>query len=113
MSRGSSVRFTRWPTYLFDMVSPTDLKLLARGFFRGGILDGFDDVLVAGAATDVAVETVADLFARRIGVACEQLPRCDDHPGRAVSALESVSFPEPFLDRVQFAVLREALDRRN
>ena len=86
--------------------------LLACGLLRG-VLDCFDDVLVAGAATEIAIETVTDLFARRIGVALEQLRRSDDHSGCAVPALQSVSFPESFLHRMQFAVLCEAFDRRN
>ena len=34
-------------------------------------------------------------------------------PGRAVAALQAVLLPEAFLDRVQLAVLGQALDRRD
>ena len=36
-----------------------------------------------------------------------------DHSGRAVAALQSMLFPESFLHRMQFAVLRQAFDGRD
>src|SRR5215510_4201117 len=85
-------------------------QILDLRFFRG-VLNGFDDVLVSGAATDVAFKSVANIFAGRAGVTVEQLRCGDDHAGRAVAALQSMSFPESFLHRMEFAVLREALNR--
>src|SRR5205085_7710228 len=102
--RGSSVRFTLCPTYRairppksslesevwsleskangFDSrLRTSDSRLLSR------VLDGLDDVLVAGAAAQVSIEAVAYLFARGRRVAFEQLRGGHDHAGRAVAAL--------------------------
>src|SRR5947209_856783 len=85
----------------------SDSRLLSRVF------DGLDDVLVAGAAAEVSVEAVAYLFARRVCVAFEELRGGHDHAGRAVAALQAMSLPEPLLNRVQLAVLRESFDGRD
>src|SRR5205085_3782833 len=77
------------------------------------ILDGFDDVLVAGAATEIAFEAVAYLFARRAGIAFEQLRGAHDHAGRAIAALQAVTFPEALLHGMKFAVGRKTLDGRH
>ena len=46
----------------------------------------------------------------RSRVALEQRDRRQDHTGHAVAALHRVFLDEGFLDRVQFPVLRQALD---
>src|SRR5207249_2196466 len=79
----------------------------------GGPLDRLHDVVVAGAAAEVALELVADLLFRRLRIALEQLVGGHDHTRRAEAALEPVLLPEPLLDRMQLAVPREALDRRD
>ena len=45
------------------------------------VLHGVDDVLVAGATAEVALEAVADLFVARIGVALEKLVAAMIMPG--------------------------------
>ena len=69
-----------------------------------------DDVLVTGAATQIAVERVADLSVRRLRVLGEQVGGGHDHAGRAEAALQPVLFPEGLLQRVQRAISREPLD---
>src|SRR2546427_219216 len=86
---------------------------LLSGHVFGGPLDRLHDVVVAGAATEVALELVADLLFRRLRVALQQLVGGHDHARRAEAALEPVLLPEALLDRMQLAVLREALDRRD
>src|SRR5947207_13464431 len=54
----------------------------------GGVENGADDLVVAGAAAEVAGEPVADLAFRRIRTARQQGLGGDQHPRRAVPALD-------------------------
>src|SRR5262249_15250543 len=84
------------------------------GWRCGRFLDGLDDVLVAGAAADVALEPAPDLFVGEpVAVRREQLDPAHDHPRGAEPALKRVAVPECLLERVQLAVVCEALDRRD
>src|SRR5258708_38828344 len=67
--------------------------------------------MVCSAATEVAVEAMADLGFGRVGVVAQELIDGDDHPWRAEASLQTVLFPEGLLNRVQLTVgLGEALD---
>ena len=71
-----------------------------------------DDVLVARAAAQVAVQTAPYFGFGRVRVVAQELVDRDDHARRAEAALQAVLFPERLLDRVQLAVgLGIALDR--
>jgi hypothetical protein len=70
--------------------------------FRCGA-DRVDDVLVAGAAAEVAVEAVADFVVCRVRVALDDLFGNHDHAGGAEAALEGVLGPESFLHGVELA----------
>mgnify|MGYP001196255738 CR=1 FL=1 len=74
------------------------------------MFDGADDVVIAGAAAVVALDAVADLVIRRIGIALQQLPRGQDHAGRAETALEPVLLVKAVLDGVELAVWRQTFD---
>src|SRR5437870_9876088 len=74
-------------------------------------LDGLDDVLVAGAAAEVALEGPADLLLARRRVVLEQAHRREHHPGCAVAALQRVLLVEGLLHGVELAVRGETLDR--
>jgi hypothetical protein len=54
---------------------------------------------------------MANLFARCIRIPIHDLRRGHDHSRRAITALQTVAFPEPFLHRMQTAIRRQALDR--
>src|ERR1700686_681002 len=75
-------------------------------------LDRLDDVHVSGTPAQVAFETPADLIFRRVWVLIEQICRGHDEAGRAVTALKAMLVPERLLQRMQLAVLRHPLDRR-
>ena len=77
----------------------------------GGPQHGLHDVLVAGAAAQVARERPPDLVLGRVGVLVEEGLGGQHHPGRAEAALEAVLLLEPLLQRVQLAGAGEALDR--
>ena len=72
-----------------------------------------DDVVVAGAAAEVALEPVADLLLGRVRVLLQQRDRRHDEARRAEAALQRVLLVERLLHRVQLAVRGEALDRRH
>src|SRR5215471_5521594 len=76
----------------------------------GRLLDAGDDVLIAGAAAQIALQAVPDLLFGGLGLALEQLAGSQDHAGRAEAALKAVFLPEGFLHRMQLAVLSQAFD---
>jgi hypothetical protein len=78
--------------------------------FGGRALDRLDDVRVARATAEIAVNGVADVLARWIRVVLKELDGGHDHPRRAVTTLEAVAFPEAFLYWVQLSIAGEALD---
>ncbi len=74
-------------------------------------MHGADDLVVAGAAAQVARQPVADFALAGIGLAFEQRLGRDDEAGRAEAALQRPVLEELALDRMQFAALGNALDR--
>src|SRR5260221_6906881 len=76
----------------------------------GGAGDGPDDVLVSGAAADLAGYRGADLLVRRVGVVVEQPARGQHHARCAEAALEAVAAGESLLHRVELAAALQALD---
>ena len=110
ISAASSLRRTRLADApgLVSSVAPCRPSPLRR---RG--LHGLDDVLVAGAAAEVALERRAgSRSSDGDGVPLQQVDRGHDHPGRAVAALQRVLLVEGALHRVQAAaVARQPLDR--
>src|SRR3989440_8188462 len=107
--RGSSTRFMRAPSTLVVCVSSTWVVMAPPHRRR---VDGLDDVLVAGAAADVALEPAPDLrLGEPVAVRAEELDAGHDHPRGAEATLERVVLPEGLLERMELAALRETLDR--
>src|SRR6516225_402553 len=104
MSRGSSRRRMRLPTNVSVLVVVAIPGLLLSGAGCGGF-HCVDDVLVSGAAADVALEPVANLLFAGSGVTVDNLLGGHDHPRSAESALEAVLVPEGFLYRIELAVV--------
>src|SRR5918996_3555417 len=102
MKRRSSLRRTEAPI--------PSVAIASAPHVRGGRLNRLDDVVVAGAAAQVALEPLADLGFGGRRVALHQVDRAHDHAGRAEAALQPVMLAERRLHRVQLAVLRQALD---
>src|SRR5947207_15792097 len=67
-------------------------------------------MLITGATAQISIQPMPNLFARRIWIAINNLGRSYDHPGRAIAALQSVMFPEPFLDRMQLPIRGQSFD---
>jgi hypothetical protein len=74
-------------------------------------LNGLDDVLIAGAASEIAGNAEADFVLRGAGVLLQEPPRAHDHPRRAEPALQPVFLPEGRLYRMQFAICSQTFDR--
>ena len=58
--------------------------------FRGGVLNGLDDILVARAAAEIARHPVADFSFRRVRVFLQQPVGAGDHARRTKPALQAV-----------------------
>src|SRR5919205_657080 len=79
----------------------------------GGQADRVEDLLVPGAAAQVAGQRLADLGIGRARIAVEQVVAGDDEPGRAEAALDAAGLDERTLDLVEAIVavaVRDALD---
>ena len=72
-----------------------------------------DDVVVAGAAAEVALEPLADSSLARRAAFLDQRDGRHDHPRRAVAALERVMVVERLLHGMELAVRGEPLDGRD
>src|SRR6266567_1947821 len=81
------------------------------GHLLRGVLNRLDDVLIAGAAAEVAFDAPTNLLLTGRRVVLEEVDARHDHAGRAEAALKAVLLPESALDRVKLAVLGQALDR--
>src|SRR5262249_35173951 len=67
----------------------------------GRELHGLEDLDGAGAAAEVAGESLLDLATRRLRVLIEEGARRQQEPGRAVAALRRAESREGFLERMQ------------
>src|SRR5262245_5341575 len=109
-SDASSLRRTGCPT-TFSVTAISAPLCLRPGRLAGGIEDRLHDVVIAGATAQVPLERVANLLLRRARVLLQVARRGHHHPGRAEPALQPVAATEGILDRVQFSVGGEPLDR--
>src|SRR5215472_10536181 len=112
MSRGSSRRRTRFPTNVSVFVAVAMIAsylLPARARCRG--FHCVDDVLISGAAADIAFQAMPNLIFSRGWIALQNLLRSHDHSRRAESALQPVLVPERFLHAVQLPVACESFHR--
>src|SRR5690606_9377456 len=85
----------------------------ASGGDAGGMLHGLDDVLVAGASADVALEMLAELGFGGLRVLGAQGDHGDHGSRGAEAALQAMAVAEGFLDGGQLVAVGEALDGRD
>ncbi len=87
------------------------MHVQAPSHFGGGGHDGADDLVIAGAAAQIAGQPVADFGFVGSGLRSSKRLRRDQNAGRADAALQSVHFQKLALQRMQLAILRHAFDR--
>src|SRR5260221_13160159 len=85
----------------------------SRAHAFGRIFDGTDDIVVAGAPADVALELVPDGLPIELRSAPDHVDGRHDHARSAKAALKAVVVAKRLLDRMQLAVLVETLDRQH
>jgi hypothetical protein len=83
-----------------------------RFHFSGGALHSLNDVLIAGAAAQIALKGMTYLFFCGIRIALQNLGRSHNHAWCAESALQSVVLPERLLHRMKIALLCQAFNGR-
>src|SRR5919197_3137750 len=115
MKRGSSTRLMRAPrtSVVILVASPSRVRGGGGGALshdRRGLADRGDDVVVPGAAADVAFDGVPDLVIGGVGRVVEEVCRGHDHPRGTEPALQAVLVPERLLERMEGPVGRHALD---
>src|SRR5437588_11240743 len=74
------------------------------------ILDSTHDVLVTGAAANVALKGLANLGFARVGIVLEQLVGGHNHARGAETALEAMFLPEALLNGMQATFSGQSLD---
>src|SRR6516162_934594 len=113
MKRWSSLRRTAAPIPVALMAAPpvvtlTSLLCSALSCSAHGLGAGrnhLDDVVVAGAAADVALELLADgVIVEVVTLAPDHVDRGHNHAGRAVAALQAMVLPKRLLHRMQRAI---------
>src|SRR5689334_14370973 len=135
MKRRSSLRTTLAPMPSTPMSCPPDRSYCFRHFHRNAVFNSknavlrllfcrlrnlhtagriehrFDDVVVPGAAADVAFQLVPDgRLVEVAAMAMHNIDRRHDHARGAVTALQAVIVAERRLHRVQFVAFCDALD---
>ena len=70
-----------------------------------GVLHGLHDVLISGAAAQVAGDAPANVVFAGLGILLKQRIRRHQHAGRAEAALQAVLFFEAFLQRMELPSL--------
>src|SRR6202022_1879615 len=102
------------PVFEFESSDLADQELFRR--YRdihaaGGVENRFDDIVVAGAAADIALKLVPDsVLVELAAIPVDDIDRRHDHARRAKTALQSVIVAERGLHRMQYVPLRDTLD---
>src|SRR5487761_863031 len=68
------------------------------------IFDCFHDMLIPRAPAQIPFQSLPDFLACGMGITAQKLIGCKDHARSAEAALQAVLLPEPFLERMEFAV---------
>src|ERR1700687_4357299 len=77
----------------------------------GGVEYRLDDIVVAGAAADIALKLVTEgVLVELVAVAVDDIDRRHDHARRTIAALQPVIVAERCLHRMQDVSLRDTLD---
>lgn len=83
---------------------------LARPHLLCCILNRLHNIVIPRATAEVSFQRMPDRFFRGLRVVLQQIGRHHDHARRTETALQPVAFVKTFLQRMQFAVVRQAFD---
>src|SRR5437763_11425326 len=115
-----SVPTVRWTRRGLGRLLPHSRGLSAAGSARGttlqalgGLHDGVDDELIAGAATELTGKALANGFPGRIGGFTQDFQGAQHHGRRAVATLQALLLPECLLEGVELAALVQRLHRHD
>jgi hypothetical protein len=72
-----------------------------------------DDVLVAGAATDVSSDALPNFPIRRLRIVAQEFHGTEKHSWSAKPTLQSMVLPESFLQGMEFPPFRQAFNGRH
>lgn len=78
---------------------------------RRGHLDRIDDLLVAGATAEIAIDRRLDLVTGGIDIGLEEGGADDEESRRAEAALAAAGLGKALLNRMQMMAIRQTLDR--
>src|SRR5258705_13931124 len=94
-----------------DLAGQELFRCLCNVHAAGGVEHRFDDIVVTGAAADIAFQLLPDGFLVELAaVAIDDIDRRHDHARGAIAALQAVIVAERGLHRMQDVPLRDALD---
>ena len=96
-----------------EMVSCAECYLSCRLHFLGCTLNGFDNVMIARASAEIALQCVANLGFRRAGIMLEKICCRHDHAWSAKPTLEAMFFLEALLQGVERSIGSHAFNRSN
>ena len=80
---------------------------------RGCRFHSFNDVVIAGATTDVSSDALPNFAIRGLRIVAQKLQRAEKHSWSAKPTLQSMVLPESFLQRMEFTPFGEPFDRRH
>src|SRR3954452_13133427 len=101
----------RWP-WSFSLFCG-GLHRLPAGHGLGACGNRLDDVVVAGAATDIALELLPNrVLVEARALAVDDVDGGHDHSGGAEPTLQAVMLAKSLLHRVELSVERDSLDGR-
>jgi hypothetical protein len=80
---------------------------------RGCRFHSFNDVVIAGATTDVSSDAFPNLAIRGLWIVAQEFQSAEKHSWSAKPTLQSMVLPESFLQRMEFTHFRQAFNGRH
>jgi hypothetical protein len=80
---------------------------------RGCRFHSFNEVLIAGATTDVSSDALPNFAIRGLRIVAQKLQSAEKHSWSAKPTLQSMVLPESFLQRMEFTHFRQTFNGRH
>ena len=78
--------------------------------FLCSVLNRLYNIVIACTTAEIPFQRMANRFFRWLRVVLQQIGRHHDHAWRTETALQPVAFIKAFLQRMQFAIVRQAFN---